>query len=259
MLTSSNIKFGEIGAAPQLQSKINTTLDIPECYKSALKINEIAKIDQLDNILLKIEEDSKQSKENANKTTEINTSHNPWNDREKICTMIVDLKGKIFQCRNTTKVFRKEDLKGTNFFEVMAPYNSSYFRSMYGEDIILNIAKSNTIIRYSLDHAIDDLNPTIVSSKISLIYSNKQQSMEKEILGAKIISRLSSENSTKTFKNKITQATIKASTTIKHYLQEQMRLKEEIGWVIGSLDKDSKSKEKSKDVSPFDLAWDFSE
>ena len=117
--------------------------------------------------------------------------------REPLWRIIVDLKGNIIKWWNTKGVYGRDNLVGFNFFELMASYNRSYFTSEYGEEIISNIPKPSVVLRYSLDHSIDDMLPVIVSSKVWLLYSKNNEVSKNKVTGAKIISRLSNKDSTK--------------------------------------------------------------
>lgn len=129
--------------------------------------------------------------------------------------IVADINGVILKSINTLKVFEKDDLVGSNFFELMAPYNRSYFESEYGEKILSNM---RGVIRYSLNHELYEPKPLIVSSKIKPIYINNQR------VGARIISRASWEESTNEFREKILMATIKANKYIKDFLSKRLSI-----------------------------------
>lgn len=149
-------------------------------------------------------------------------------------------------------------MKGKSFLEFMAPYNRSYFESQYGEKFIFGISKPSIVLRYSLNHDIDDMNPVIVSSKIILLYTAEQPGQEKKVSGAKIISRLSHKDSAENFKKKLMHASMRASESAEDQLRSHLKTLELIDEF---LIKDSNSKNlkiQNMNLSPFDWACDFS-
>ena len=174
----------------------------PECISnfeiSGMKSDLIHKLQNVEEFRLKTAKDS-WNKSSHNTEVIENDENIPksaaW--REPLWRIIVDLKGNIIKWWNTKGVYGRDDLVGFNFFELMASYNRSYFTSEYGEEIIPNIQKPSVVLRYSLDHSIDDMFPVIVSSKVWLLYSKNNEVSKNKVTGAKIISRLSNKDSTK--------------------------------------------------------------
>ena len=70
---------------------------------------------------------------------------------------------------NAKEVFEQADLKGQNFFDLMASYNKSFFVRKFGKYPILGFKKPVTVIRFSLAHEDDDLAISVITCKVVLV------------------------------------------------------------------------------------------
>ena len=137
----------------------------------------------------------------------------------------------------------------------MAGYNRSYFLSKFGPFPFLNMKKPNTVLRYSLDHQDDDPNPVIVTSKVTIIYSDPQPGLPRSIKGAKVISRLSSEESSLKFKDKLSKGTAKAGQIAIQHLKYQMFLKQNVKSIMRDFNRVPENLDQTNpEICPFDSA-----
>ena len=160
---------------------------------------------------------------------------------------------------NAKEIFGMNDLVGFNFFDdLMAGYNKTYFTSKFGAYPIINMKRPITVLRYSLKHQDDDLNPVIITSKITLVYSNPKPGFSRVIIGAKIISRFSSDDSTSKFRQKLKICTAKAGQIAIKHMRFQMFLKHNVSLALQNFQQREENLDQTKtEICPFDSAWNF--
>jgi hypothetical protein len=176
--------------------------------------------------LLKIAQDSLSSQTNIRGYRTINPEHKPLNK------IWVTTSGHIIKSQGRGKeIFGTDDLEGFNFFDLMASYNVTFLKHKFGEIPIQGMARSkaNTIIRFSLEHLDEDTNPIIISSKISIKYSQPEPGLARRIIGAIISSRRSSSKGTSELRQRILESIQEAGKIalrqIKSVYQKQSRVK----------------------------------
>ena len=87
-------------------------------------------------------------------------------EKKATCHLKVDKLGNIIQCsKNSEEFFGITDLVNFNFFDLMARYNRTYYKSLFGEFPIMNM-KSNTVLRFTLNHLENDLIPVAITCKV---------------------------------------------------------------------------------------------
>lgn len=176
--------------------------------------------------LLKLAQDSMSSQTNSKGYRTINPEHKPLNK------IWVTTSGHILRSQgNSKEIFGSDDLEGFNFFDLMASYNVTFLKYKFGEVPIQGMArnKASTIIRFSMQHLDEDTNPVIVSSKISIKYSQPESGMARRIIGAVISSRRSSSKGTSELRQRILESIQEAGKIalrqIKSVYQKQSRVK----------------------------------
>lgn len=192
--------------------------DLDQIKLIADRLLKIAKDSQIHFV-----EDKVNAEENKNPQKKV--------DDQICCKLGLDAFGVVrYVGENARQVFGTRDLKGFNFFDdLMAAYNKSYFKQKFGEYPLLGLKKHTTILRFSLEHLDEDMNPVVVTCKISLIFSSPKPGQPRKIKGAKILARRSSEESTKNFQNKVRQGTIEAGALAiqhlryLHYVKQQVK------------------------------------
>jgi hypothetical protein len=176
--------------------------------------------------LLKLAQDSMSSQTNSKGYRTINPEHKTLNK------IWVTITGHILRSQGSGKeIFGTDDIEGFNFFDLMASYNVNFLKYKFGEVPIQGMArnKANTIIRFSMQHLDEDTNPVIVSSKITIIYSQPEPGVARKIIGAIISSRRSSSKGTSELRQKILESIQEAGRIalrqIKSVYQKQSRVK----------------------------------
>ena len=138
--------------------------------------------------------------------------------------MGTDLSGSIkYVDKHARAVFRRRDLVGLRFWDLMANYNKVFLQGKYGDDPFdgMSKQKDSHVIRFSLDHLDEDMKPVIVTCKLSFIREPSQSPGEGKIKGVMILARRSSEESTKNFQSKIEQGVLEVGIrAIKRLNQE---------------------------------------
>ena len=176
--------------------------------------------------LLKSEKDSWRSDEFGIQKI-LNQRENIYRQNDIVCPLGVDAYGVIkFVGKNSAQVFWARDLAGLNFFDLMANYNKTYFQKKFGTHPILGMVNSNTVLRFSLKHMDEDMEMTVLTCRVSLVYGKLQQGKKRSIRGAKIFVRKSSKSSTQVFRKKVTQSTVEAGVEAIKQLAELNTLKE---------------------------------
>ena len=191
---------------------------------------DLDKITKMGELLLKIAKDSQD-----NQGVDFVNDEGPKNPKKKIddqvcCKIGLDAFGEVkYVGENAKQVFGTRDLKGFNFFDdLMAAYNKSYFKQKFGEHPLLGLKKPTTILRFSLEHMDEDMNPVVLTCKVTLIYSSPKPGQPRRVKGAKILARRSSDESTKNFQNKVRQGTIEAGALAIQHLKYLHTIKQQV-------------------------------